>query len=795
MVRRLLLAMVLAAMVVLATQPLTRIYHGTLLTRLLLGAAVASVALSTLLHRLPAWPVAPLSAAALAGYTFFAVNLSAHSGGIPGGLVPLWRDGLYNGIPRLLTALIPVEPQPDTVLVPIVATWLVGLAGTEVAVRGGRVLAGFAPPTLLYIGALVVVGPNAHPVGWVPLAFAALAAIGLTVAPRSGGAAARREDARPEAVASITPRARLALRARLVAGAAAALVVIVGLAVAVAPALADRVTGTPTDPRRYVTPPDLSADDENPLIRLSGWALNPSERLFDTDVTGALPAAHPSPSPSPSPSASPSAGPSPGTGPSAAASAIRVRLAVLSDFDGVNWRVDGDYREAGRVLPAVTGPAAPNQADARPGTDVRERITVRDLSGRLLPAVPDVREVDGLRVAYDQSTGTLIRPEGLSPGLTYTVHSQQSTVDVNLLPVADVPSGPSVARFLALGLGAPDAMTRLANQLGGEVAAPYQRAQALAQFLAEHYTLVTDAPSGHAYPNLNFFLFADRNLGGQRGTTEQFAASFAVLARMLGLPSRVVVGFTARPGQGAVFGRDALAWPEVLFTGLGWVPFDPLPQPDVPARPVEQDFMAKPPPTTAPPSVAPTIPVSASPSARHRSPSASAAAAGGSTDLPLVAGLAGGGLAILALLALFGIALARRAQRDRRLDRGPPRQRVAGAWREVLDALRLAGHPVPAHLAVTEVAAHGEAVLAEREPRSQLRLAAPSLNELATLANEVTFAAVEPDEDDARRARAQAVAYVAELSARQPWWRRLLAAVDPRPLRWERAQRRRRPLD
>jgi transglutaminase-like putative cysteine protease len=792
MVRRLLLAMVLAAMVALATQPLTRIYHGTLLARLLLGAAVASVALSALLHRLPAWPVAPLSAAALAGYTFYAVNVSAHSGGIPGGLVPLWRDGLYNGIPRLLTALIPVEPQPDTVLVPVVATWLAGLAGTEIAVRSGWVLAGFAPPTLLYIGSLVVVGPNSHPVVWVPLVFAALAAVGLAVAGRrskppdaahpeadSDGGAAPPARAAGEVVASITPRARLALRTRLFAGAAAALVVIVGVAVAVAPALADRVTGTPTDPRRYVSPPDLSAEDENPLIRLSGWALNPSERLFDTDITGGLPSVRPSADPSASPSASPSAGAG------SPATTIRVRLAVLSDFDGVNWRVDGDYREAGRVLPAVTGPAAPNPADARPGTDVEERITVRDLSGRLLPAVPDVREVDGLRVAYDQSTGTLIRTEGLSSGLTYTVHSQQSTVDANLLPVANVPSGPSVARFLALGVGAPDAMTRLANQIGGEVAAPYQRAQAVAQFLAEHYTLVTDAPSGHAYPNLNFFLFADRGLGGQRGTTEQFAASFAVLARMLGLPSRVVVGFTARPGQGGVFGRDALAWPEVLFTGLGWVPFDPLPQPDVPARPVEQDFVAKPPPSTPPPSVAPTSPVSASPSVRHRSPSATAAATGGSTDIPLVAGVAGGGLAILLLAALFGVALARRAQRDRRLDRGPPRQRVAGAWREVLDALRLAGHPVPAHLAVTEVAAHGEAVLAGREPRSQLRLAAPSLTELATLANEVTFAAVEPDEDDARRARAQAVAYVAELAARQPWWRRLLAAVDPRPLRWD----------
>ena len=473
MVRRLILAATLAGTVLLATQPLDRIYHGTLLARLLLGAALIPVALSTVARRLPAWPVAPVSALALGGYTLYAVQVSARSGGVPGALLPLWRDALHNGIPRLLTALIPVEPQPDTVLVPVIATWLAALAAAELALRARWTLAGFAPPTLLYLGTLVVVGPNAPAQLWTPLAFATLAALGLAVAGRPDRTAEPPDPVDSAADGAVRPAARerprrprssLAVRARLVAGAAIALAVIVGLAVAVAPALADRVTGTPTDPRRYVNPPDLSAEDENPLIRLSGWALNPTEKLFDTDIAG-LPTASPTPSLSPSPT--PNGSPTPSPAPSAdGGRALRVRLAVLSDFDGVNWRVDGDYREAGRVLPAVTGPGAPSADAIRPGASIDEQITIRDLSGSLLPAVPDVREVDGLRVGYDQSTGTLIRPDGLSDGLTYTVHSQQSTVDGNLLPGADVPSGPSVARFLGLGIGAPDAMTRLATQLG-----------------------------------------------------------------------------------------------------------------------------------------------------------------------------------------------------------------------------------------------------------------------------------------------------------------------------------------
>src|SRR5207244_530429 len=137
------------------------------------------VAISVALRRLPAYPVAPVSVVALAGYTLLAVRLSARSGDVPGPLFGLWLDAVRNGIPRLLTALIPVEPQPDTVLVPVVATWLAGLASAELAVRGRRVLLGYAPPALLYLGALVVVGPNARPLLWQPLAFAAAAAFGL----------------------------------------------------------------------------------------------------------------------------------------------------------------------------------------------------------------------------------------------------------------------------------------------------------------------------------------------------------------------------------------------------------------------------------------------------------------------------------------------------------------------------------------------------------------------------------------------------------------------------------------
>ncbi|TDB83023.1 transglutaminase domain-containing protein, partial [Micromonospora fluostatini] len=155
--------LVLVALVSLAGTVLSRVYADDLLTRLVVGAAAGSVLVSVAARRLRSWLVAPLSVAALAGYTLWSVRLAADAADLPGGLVEVTADAARNAIPRLLTAMIPVEPTPDTVLVPLVAAWLAGLAAAEVALRAGRVLLGYLPPAALFAGALYVVGPNADP--------------------------------------------------------------------------------------------------------------------------------------------------------------------------------------------------------------------------------------------------------------------------------------------------------------------------------------------------------------------------------------------------------------------------------------------------------------------------------------------------------------------------------------------------------------------------------------------------------------------------------------------------------
>nr|WTA65777.1 DUF3488 and transglutaminase-like domain-containing protein [Micromonospora sp. NBC_00855] len=760
------LPLALIGLTALAGVVLGRVYAGGLLTWLVIGAAAGSVLVSVAARRLPSWLVAPVSVAAMAGWTLWSLRLAATRAELPGGLLEVTADAARNGIPRLLTAMIPVEPTPDTVLVPVVAAWLAGLTGAEVALRTGRVLLGYLPAAGLYAAALYVVGPNAEPAVGSTLVFVAVAALGLATptgtAPGGG-----------DPTADLTPRVRAAVRLRLATSAALGVAVVVGLVALLGPVVAEQVDGRPVDPRRYVEPPQVQTLDENPLIRISGWALHPEQKLLDVSTER--------------PDAPPEADPA-----ADSARSVRIRLAVLSDYDGVTWRVGATYRNAGRILPAATA------AQDSTVQTVRQQISVAELSGRLLPAVATPREVSGARVAYDPASGTLIRPEGLTPGLRYTVTSAEERPDSNLLATANVPAGDEVARVLRVADGVPDPMRRLATQLAEENGAPYARASAIEQFLAEHYRVVADAPSGHAYPNLGFFLFGPRNGGGQEGTSEQFAAAFAVLGRLSGLPTRVVVGFRTS-GQGPVLAGDAYAWPEVLFDGLGWVAFDPLPRPNDEPRPVEEDF--RPTPEDPPPSEAPAP--AAEPSASPEPVAAADAPPGpdGVSTPVLVAGGSGGLLLVVGALLLTLLAMRRSLTRSR-LVRGDPGQRIAGAWREVTDALRLAGRPVGDDLAATEVAGHARQTLADAragttgddttaDPEAvaptggtaAADASSPAVDELAALLNQVGFAPGAATPDQAARAAEVATAYVATLRSARPWWRRLLWSVHPTPLR------------
>jgi Transglutaminase-like superfamily/TgpA N-terminal domain/Domain of unknown function (DUF4129) len=105
----------------------------------------------------------------------------------------------------------------------------------------------------------------------------------------------------------------------------------------------------------------------------------------------------------------------------------------------------------------------------------------------------------------------------------------------------------------------------------------YDMAEALQNYLSSHYNYNTNINLPPGQEGVSWFLFRS----GYQGFCNYFATAMAIMARELGIPARVVVGYTnGTPDpkahtQMVVRGSDAHAWTQVYFAGYGWVNFEP----------------------------------------------------------------------------------------------------------------------------------------------------------------------------------------------------------------------------
>lgn len=316
----------------------------------------------------------------------------------------------------------------------------------------------------------------------------------------------------------------------------------------------------------------------------------------------------------------------------------------------------------------------------------------------------------------------------------------------------------------------PQRIRELAQNITADAATDGEKALLIQQWLrSSRFRYSTEPAPGSGYEALTRFLFDDRT-----GYCEQFATSMAVLARAVGIPARVAVGFLPgdRVGDGwEVSIRDMHAWPELYFGTLGWVAFEPTPG------------VATPPSYTLPVSEeAPTPSASAtpSPSAQTEEPTAEPTADVDEPEPEAVAadltwlGWTAAGL-LVTLAAGVTPALLRRLRQARRLELRQPRQAVAAAWEEVRDTVWDAGAEWPQGSA-RQI---GTRVADDLGPD-----AAAAMGRVAVLVERARYAESLGDVGqlgaDVERVRAGI-----EAVRRPPWWRRLFPRSLWRGLWWK----------
>jgi transglutaminase-like putative cysteine protease len=473
------------------------------------------------------------------------------------------------------------------------------------------------------------------------------------------------------------------------------------------------------------------------------------------------------------------------------------RTTALDEFNGEIWGSSYQTDEADGNLPQAVQSAADTQT-------MTQEVSMQALAEIWLPAAynPVAIDADGAGVVFDESSSSLLVEESSdsSDNLSYVVESAIPSWTAEQLRQAPAELPDDIAdRYLQL----PDLDERIeaeARRIAEGSETQYDQALALQNYLRSfEYTL--DVNLSHDDDAMVEFLLEE-----QRGYCEQFSGAFAAMARSLGIPTRVAVGFTQGvedPNQEGLFrvrGEHAHAWPEVYFQDYGWVAFEPtpgrgpngaedwlgLPQQqhgeednELPEPPNEQDDNQ----TQPPPGAASEQEPGAGPEQTEANPTPSADGSGAADTPDEDAGqgfppgwLVEGAKRVAVVLAAYllvvptGLAL-QRALRRRRARR--PDQRVQLAWDETIEHAALLGLSVTPAMTLNEQAALLQ---------SDLPAAARAIDHMTTVLERNLYAGTRPGSEEAATVQEAAGMVQAEVARQRSWPSRVFDHIDARRL-------------
>ncbi|MET8545412.1 DUF3488 and transglutaminase-like domain-containing protein, partial [Kitasatospora sp. NPDC004799] len=380
---------------------------------------------------------------------------------------------------------------------------------------------------------------------------------------------------------------------------------------------------------------------------------------------------------------------------------VYLRTGSLDQFDGTNWKL-------GSTTVSDLPVTMPNPEGLRNAQVPRIEgdFTIGDkLEASWLPMPYPAASVQVPNRAdwkLDQLTRTVLPANDKAiRGLRYHVSALDLRPTADELRLAAAAPSDVSERYTAVPADLPSLVAEKARSVTARAQNDYDRATALVNwFTGPDFTYDT-AVSGGTGSNAIAVFLRDR-----RGFCVHYASTMAAMARVLKIPARVAVGFTPGDNKGgnvySVTGRMYHAWPELYFTGYGWLRFEPTPSRGVPTRYTEtssaptsaptQQATAAPQPSSAAP--APTAGSDCTPKQRQLGECGAQdkAVAKAAEESWLLSGQVLGTLAgVLALLALLLAPMVwRAAVRRRRLGGGGRRGPGGGGPAELTDTQVLA---------------------------------------------------------------------------------------------------------
>ncbi|MFS0853081.1 transglutaminaseTgpA domain-containing protein [Microbacterium sp. 179-I 3D4 NHS] len=458
----------------------------------------------------------------------------------------------------------------------------------------------------------------------------------------------------------------------------------------------------------------------------------------------------------------------------------RMRIAVMDQYDGMVYNVT----DGGPESSSAFTPLRSNMAPDAEGIPVTLQVEIDEYAGVWVPDAGAVSQIsftgdraEELRrgTFYNPDTGTAVATTRLTGGDTYTVDTvMPAEIDDDQL--AEVDFG-KVAQPKQSNV--PEELTTLAAETVADAESPIEQVRALETMLSDggffSHGLQGEVLSraGHTAERISTLVGGDQMIGDD----EQYSVAMALLAREVGIPARVVMGYypeeeDAGEAEFEATGDDVHAWVEVNFDGIGWLTFNPTPPEDQvpndqntkPRVDPKPQVLQPPPPPQEPVDLPPTLPDD------RKSEDEVLNILG---ILGLILAVGGVTLAILAILASPFIVIGawKAARRRSRRNAARTSDRISGGWDELTDrAVDYGARLAPGGTRVEEAA-----IVADS-------LAVPRATALAERADAEVFGPTEPRPEDVEAFWAEVDEIVGGLGAEAGFWKRWKARISLRSL-------------
>ncbi|MET0296303.1 MAG: DUF3488 and transglutaminase-like domain-containing protein [Microbacterium sp.] len=260
-----------------------------------------------------------------------------------------------------------------------------------------------------------------------------------------------------------------------------------------------------------------------------------------------------------------------------------LRATTLTRFDGDVWLPD---RVRTVPLESEAGLGALGIADDIRMTDTRTTVEIVNLASVWAPIPFPAVEVTGLEgewagVPYNR---TVVSQDGSTQGQSYEVVASVPRPTLEQIRGSEANSENVFDEAKAIPEDLPVVVGELAAEVTASTSNDYDALVALQRwFRSGEFSYSLSAPVEDGFDGTGVEAVASF-LEERSGYCIHFASAFALMARTLDMPSRIVVGYLPgvatqdRIEEQTVYSVPSSllhAWPEVYFEGIGWIGFEP----------------------------------------------------------------------------------------------------------------------------------------------------------------------------------------------------------------------------